>query len=295
MDEIPQLAIITGMSGAGRTTAAKAFEDFGFFVIDNLPPALIGKVADLATAEGSSVRRVALVVDVRGRELFGGLQAHLDQLRMRDVDLRVLFLEANDDVLVARYEEARRHHPLAGSDRVIDGIKRERELLADLRADADLVVDTTGTNVHELRHRLTDAFGDPDATTLVVNLVSFGFKHGTPRDAAIMFDVRFLPNPHWEPELRPLVGTDPPVREFVLRQPLAQQFLDRLLPLFDLMIPAFVADGKRYLTIGIGCTGGRHRSVAIAEYLAEHLRGSGVIVNVDHRDAGAIAGGGEVA
>ena len=284
----PQLAIITGMSGAGRTTAAKAFEDFGFFVIDNMPPTLIGKVADLAMAEGSSVRRIALVVDVRGREFFGDLRAHVDALRALDIDLSVLFLEAADDALVARYEEARRRHPLADSDRVIDGIARERQLLVDLRADSDLVVDTTDMNVHDLRHRLTDAFGVPEATTLVVNVVSFGFKYGTPRDAAIVLDVRFLPNPHWEPGLRPLLGTDPEVRDYVLKQPLAKEFFDKLLPLFDFMIPAFVADGKRYLTVGIGCTGGRHRSVTIAEYLGDHLRAAGVVVNVDHRDASPV-------
>lgn len=281
----PQLAIITGLSGAGRTTAAKALEDVGFFVIDNLPPTLIGKVADLATVEGSSVGRVALVVDVRGRELFGDLRKHIEALRTRDIDLRVLYLQADDDVLVARYEEARRRHPLAGSDRVIDGIERERSLLADLRADADLVVDTTDMNVHELRHRLTDVFGGEGTETLVVNVVSFGFKHGTPRDAAIILDVRFLPNPHWEPQLRPHSGLHPDVRDFVLGQPLAKEFLDRLVSLFDLMLPAFVEDGKRYLTIGIGCTGGRHRSVAIAEYLGRYLEAAGTAVNVDHRDA----------
>ena len=281
----PQVAIITGLSGAGRTTAAKALEDLGFFVIDNMPPSLIGKVVDLATAPGSSVQRMALVVDVRGREFFGDLRAHLGELRTRDVDLRVLFLEAADEALLARYEEGRRRHPLAGSDRVIDGITRERDLLADLRTDADLVVDTTDMNVHDLRHRVSDAFGTPGAASLVVNVVSFGYKHGTPRDAAMLFDVRFLPNPHWEPNLRPFIGTDEPVRDYVLRQPLTREFLDRLLPLFDLMIPAFIAEGKRYLTVGIGCTGGRHRSVALAEYLGRHLESSGVAVTVDHRDA----------
>ena len=284
---VPHVAIITGMSGAGRTTAAKALEDLGFFVIDNMPPSLIGRVVDLAASPGSSVRRMALVVDVRGREFFGDLQEHLTELRGRELDVRVLFLEASDEALVARYEEARRRHPLAGSDRVIDGIARERELLTDLRADADLVVDTTDMNVHALRRRVTEAFGRGDATNLVVNIVSFGFKHGTPRDAAILLDVRFLPNPHWVPDLRPLIGTDEPVRNYVLAQPLTGEFLARVKALFDLMIPAFVAEGKRYLTVGIGCTGGRHRSVTLAEELGAHVAGQGVAVTVEHRDVRA--------
>jgi UPF0042 nucleotide-binding protein len=279
----PSLAIITGLSGAGRTAAAKVLEDLGYFVVDNMPPSLIERVVDLATAQGSTVDRVALVVDVRGRAFFGDLRATLEALAARDLDPRVLFLEASDEALVKRYEAARRAHPLSGPDRVIDGIGRERALLADLRAEADLVIDTTDLNVHELRERLVDAFGE-GSKGLVVNVVSFGFKHGTPRDADILLDVRFLPNPHWVEELRPFTGLDQPVRDYVLGQPETGVFLERLGALFDVMVPSFEKEGKHYLTIGIGCTGGKHRSVVLSEELAEHIRGLGSSVQVDHRD-----------
>ena len=280
----PQLAMITGLSGAGRTAAAKVLEDLGYFVIDNLPPSLIGRVVDLATAPGSSVDQVALVVDVRGRQFFGDLRDALADLRQRDLAPRVLFLEASDEALVKRYEAARRAHPLSGQDRVVDGIARERELLADLRAEADLVIDTTDTNVHELRDRLVDAFGGGARDQLVANVVTFGFKNGTPRDADILLDVRFLPNPHWRDELRPYTGLDQPVRDFVMGQPETGEFLQRLFELFDVMVPAFIKEGKHYLTIGIGCTGGKHRSVVLGEALAAHIRSLGVAVRVEHRD-----------
>ena len=279
-----RVTVITGMSGAGRTTAAKVFEDLGYFVIDNLPPALLGRVVDLATAPGSTVDRVALVVDVRGRQFFGDLRATLEDLRERAVQPRVLFLEAADDVLVSRYEAARRAHPLSGADRIVDGIARERAVLADLRAEADLVVDTTDLNVHELRDRLIDAFGEGREHGLVVNVVSFGFKNGTPRDVDMLFDVRFLPNPHWVDALRPYTGLDAPVRDYVMAQPDTVVFLERLFALFDLTVPAFVREGKHYLTIGVGCTGGKHRSVVLAEQLAEHIRSLGVTASVEHRD-----------
>jgi len=282
----PQLAIITGLSGAGRTTAAKVLEDLGYFVIDNLPPSLIGRVVDLATAPGSTVDRVALVVDVRGREFFGDLRVTLSTLGGRGLRPRVVFLEASDESLVKRYDAARRVHPLSGPDRVTEGIARERRLLADLRAEADLVIDTTDTNVHELRDRLVDAFGEEGTAGLFVNIVSFGFKNGTPRDADIILDVRFLPNPHWIDELRPLTGLDAPVRDYVLGQPETGVFLERLFALFDVMVPAFVKEGKHYLTIAMGCTGGKHRSVVLAERLATHVRTLDVAVQVDHRDRG---------
>jgi RNase adapter protein RapZ len=280
----PALVVITGLSGAGRTTAAKVFEDLGYFVIDNLPPSLIERVFELAAVPGSTVDRIALVVDVRGRRFFGDLRASIDKLRDRVAELRVLFLESNDEVLVKRYEAARRAHPLAEQDRVLDGIARERALLADLRAEADLVIDTTDTNVHQLRDRLVDAFGRPGSRQMVVNVVSFGFKNGTPRDADLVFDVRFLPNPHWVEELRPYTGLDEPVRAYVLEQPDTTVFLDRLGSLLELLIPAFEKEGKRYLTVAIGCTGGRHRSVVLGEEIGERIRALGVDVQVDHRD-----------
>lgn len=280
----PELVIITGMSGAGRTTTAKVLEDLGYFVIDNLPPSLISRVFELATHHGSSVDRIAMVVDVRGRQFFGDLRSTLDDLRSRGTPLRVLFLDASDEALVSRFEEARRTHPLAGDDRIVDGIERERGLLSDLRAEADLVIDTTTTNVHQLRDRVGEAFAEPGQRGMVVNVVSFGFKNGAPRDADVVLDVRFLPNPHWEEALRPYTGVDPPVRDYVLSGEQAKEFLERVTGLLDLMVPAFEADGKRYLTIAIGCTGGKHRSVVLGEELARHIEGLGLPVQVEHRD-----------
>jgi UPF0042 nucleotide-binding protein len=280
----PQLVVITGLSGAGRTTAAKVLEDLGYFVIDNLPPMLIGRVFELAAVPGSSVDRVALVVDVRGREFFGDLRESVSSLRERDAQLRVLYLESSDEALVKRYEAARRAHPLSGKDRITDGIARERALLSDLRAEADLIIDTSETNVHQLRDRLVDAFGRDSDSGMVVNVVSFGFKNGTPRDADLVFDVRFLPNPHWVDELRPFTGLDVPVRDYVMQQPETGEFLERLTALLELMVPAFIADGKRYLTIAVGCTGGRHRSVVLGEEIARRMRALDVSLQVDHRD-----------
>jgi UPF0042 nucleotide-binding protein len=279
----PEVVVITGMSGAGRSTASNVLEDLGYFVIDNMPPELVERVMELAAAAGATMDRVALVVDVRGRPLWGDVQPHIRALRDRGVELRLLFLDADDDALVKRYEAARRLHPLADNGRIIDGITRERALLADLRAEADLVIDTSTTNVHELRARITDAFGG-GGRAMVVNVVSFGFKHGTPRDADMVLDVRFLDNPHWVDELRPLTGLDQPVADFVFSGPLAKEFMERLCALLDIMVPAFIEDGKRYLTIAIGCTGGRHRSVALAERLAEYLMRFDVRVQIEHRD-----------
>ena len=289
----PQLTIITGLSGAGRTAASAVLEDLGFFVIDNLPLSLIEPVVDLATAPGSTVERFALVIDVRGR-VFGQsdtpdgseLRAAVRELRHRAVDLRILFLEASDDTLVRRYEAARRVHPLARQDRIVDGIARERTYLEGLREEADLVLDTSSLNVHELRERLEDTFGEGNRNKMVVNVLSFGFKNGTPRDADMLLDVRFLPNPHWVEDLRPLTGLDSRVRDYVLGQPDTAEFLHRTQDLFDFLIPAFTREGKHYLTVAIGCTGGKHRSVVLSQVLADHLRTLGVSVQVDHRDKG---------
>lgn len=280
----PQIVIITGLSGAGLTTAAKAMEDIGYFAIDNIPLQLIERVVDLATTPGSTVDRIALVLDVRGRQFFGDLRNTIKTLEERGLSVRVLFLEASEDTLVKRYEAARRTHPLAGHDRILGGITRERALLADLRAEADLVIDTTDSNVHELRDRLVDVFGDRADHEMVVNVMSFGFKYGTPRDADIVLDCRFLPNPHWVDELRPYTGLDAPVCEYVLGDPKAREFLERAEALLDLVVPGSMKEGKRYLTIAIGCTGGKHRSVVLGEQIAAHLRAQGVAVQVDHRD-----------
>ncbi|MFM8972848.1 MAG: RNase adapter RapZ [Actinomycetota bacterium] len=276
--------VLTGLSGAGRSTAADALEDLGFYVIDNLPPALIGKVADLARS-GERSSRYVLVVDVRSGLFVDDLTASLAELRASGAITRVVFLDAADEVLVRRYEATRRRHPLADGDRMVDGIARERRLLEDLKGRADVVLDTTDLNVHELRERvrsLLDERGTDDEFHLSV--VSFGYKHGVPVDVDLVFDVRFLPNPHWVDELRPLTGTDEPVREFVLGQPDTEQYLAELERLFRLTLPAYRREGKSYLSIAIGCTGGRHRSVAVAEALAGLLGSLGYEPTVRHRD-----------
>jgi len=279
-----EVTVLTGMSGAGRSTAADALEDLGFFVIDNLPPALIGKVADLARS-GERVTRYVLVVDVRSGLFVDDLTASLAELKDSGAVTRVMFLDAADDVLVRRYEATRRRHPLAEGERVVDGITRERRLLEDLKGRADIVLDTTDLNVHELRERVRSSLGERTADgRLQVSVVSFGFKHGVPVDVDLVFDVRFLPNPHWVDALRPLTGTDAPVREYVLGQPETGQYLEELERLFRLTLPAYQREGKSYLSIAIGCTGGRHRSVAVAEAVAALLADIGYEPTVRHRD-----------
>jgi RNase adapter protein RapZ len=280
------VTIVTGMSGAGRSAAADVLEDLGFFVIDNLPPALVMKVAELGlVAEGP--QRFGLVIDVRSGEFVDALVAALAELRETGASTRVLFLDASDDVLVRRYEESRRKHPLAAGERVSDGIAAERVLLEDLKGRADVVVDTTDLNVHELRERLSELFDDEQrAGGLQTSIVSFGYKHGLPIDVDLVFDCRFLPNPHWVEELRPLAGTDERVRDYVLAQPETAPFLAELERLFALLLPAYVREGKSYLSIGVGCTGGRHRSVVIASELARLLEQHGVSPRVHHRDVG---------
>lgn len=279
------VTIITGMSGAGRSSAADVLEDLGYFVIDNLPPALIPKVVELARGR-EEPRRFVLVVDVRSGAFMDDLEGALAELRAEGVETRTVFLDAADDVLVRRFEETRRRHPLAASERVIDGITRERELLGGLKGQADLVVDTSELNVHSLRDRLHELFGEdaPARGALQTSIVSFGYKHGVPVDVDLLFDCRFLPNPHWIDELRPLPGTDPRVRDFVLGQPAAAAFLEELTRLLALLLPGFVDEGKAYLSIGVGCTGGRHRSVVIADELGRILTRLGFAPRVHHRD-----------
>lgn len=277
------VTVITGMSGAGRSEAADVLEDLGFFVIDNLPPALIGKVAELARG-GDRPHRYGLVVDVRSGVFIDDLGAALANLRASGAHTRVLFLDASDDALVRRFEATRRRHPLAVTDRVHEGIQKERALLGELKGSADVVLDTSQLNVHELRDRLVDIFSEEITSDLQVSIVSFGYKHGLPLDVDLVFDCRFLPNPHWIEELRPLDGRDAPVRDYVLGQPDTQAFLEELRRLFELTLPAYEREGKSYLSIAVGCTGGRHRSVAIAEQLGQVLVGLGSDPSVRHRD-----------
>jgi RNase adapter protein RapZ len=284
----PRILVITGLSGAGRSTASNVIEDLGWFVIDNLPPTLIERVTELAFAPGSSVTKLAVVADMRGREFFGALVDTIRDLRRSEADVRVLFLEADADALVRRFEETRRRHPAAEDAGVLSGIRAEREQLTELRGLADLIVDTTDLNVHELRDKVLAAVDDPGTARLRISVVSFGFKHGTPRDADLLFDVRFLPNPHWVEELRPFTGRDQPVRDYVFGQPSTEPFVAALEHLLDIAVPGYVTEGKRYLTIAIGCTGGKHRSVAIADRVGAHLATSFALpVAVEHRDLGA--------
>jgi UPF0042 nucleotide-binding protein len=278
--------LITGLSGAGRSEVARSLEDLGFFVVDNLPPALLPKMAELTMRPGSPTR-VAIVVDARGGVFFSELSKALEDLRALEREARIVFLEASDEDLVRRYEATRRRHPLAPADRVVEGIRKERHILAQLRGDADLVIDTSGLTPHELRDRVRDAFaGGPPEAGLQVSIVSFGFKYGSPRDADLVVDVRFLPNPHWVPELRPHPGTDPEVRDYVRGSDLYAPFLERLEALLEVTLPGYVAEGKSYLTIAIGCTGGHHRSVVVAEELAGWIGARGLPTSVVHRDVG---------
>ncbi|MDO9377361.1 MAG: RNase adapter RapZ [Nocardioidaceae bacterium] len=285
MTTITELVLVTGMTGAGRSTAAKALEDLGFFVVDNLPPQLLGETLTiLDRAEDTS--RVAVVVDARSRQLFAALAGALESLRTDWVRPQVLFLEAADEVLVRRQEAARRPHPLRAGGRLLDAFGNERALLSSLRARADVVLDTTHLNVNQLNARVTSAFASADDGRLHVNVVSFGFKYGIPVDAEMVADVRFLPNPFWVPELRPLTGRDEPVREFVRGQDGAEQFLEQYENLLATVTTGFLRENKRFLSVAIGCTGGKHRSVAMSEGLAQRLDARGLRTLVVHRDLG---------
>jgi UPF0042 nucleotide-binding protein len=280
------IVVITGMSGAGRSTAAKSLEDLGWFVVDNLPPGLLPTMVDLAARSNGAVPRIAAVVDVRSRAFSTDLKSAISEVSARGAAARVVFLEAAEDTLVRRFDSERRPHPLQGSGRVTDGIAAERELLREVRGDADLVVDTSRLNVHELRARMRDFFGGGTAISLRLSIVSFGYKYGLPVDADLVADCRFLPNPHWIAELAPMTGRDDPVREYVLSRPGAGEFLYHYAELLNVVLPGYEREGKRFVTLAIGCTGGKHRSVAMADELAQRIAGVGVDVQVVHRDLG---------
>ncbi|MFD8481909.1 RNase adapter RapZ [Kitasatospora sp. NPDC059673] len=285
-ESTPELVIISGMSGAGRSTAAKCLEDLGWFVVDNLPPALIPTMVDLGARSQGAVPRIGVVVDVRGRTFFDDLLTSLEELEKRGVRLRVVFLDSSDDALVRRFESVRRPHPLQADGRIVDGIARERELLRELRGEADLVVDTSNLNVHQLRAKMDAQFAGQDEPELRATVMSFGFKYGLPVDADLVVDCRFLPNPHWVPELRARTGTDPEVAEYVFQQPGAQPFLDGYTELLRIITEGYRREGKRYMTLAVGCTGGKHRSVAMSEQLTKRLIADGVETVLVHRDMG---------
>ncbi|CAN3983386.1 RNase adapter RapZ [Kitasatospora purpeofusca] len=285
-ENTPELVIISGMSGAGRSTAAKCLEDLGWFVVDNLPPALIPTMVDLGARSQGNVARIGAVVDVRGRQFFDDLLTSLDELEKRGVRLRVVFLDSSDDALVRRFESVRRPHPLQGDGRIVDGIAQERELLRELRGEADLVIDTSNLNVHQLRAKLDAQFADHDEPELRATVMSFGFKYGLPVDADLVVDCRFLPNPHWVPELRARTGTDADVADYVFQQPGANEFLNGYAELLRIVTEGYRREGKRYMTLAVGCTGGKHRSVAMSERLTKRLISDGVETVLVHRDMG---------
>ena len=278
------VVIITGLSGAGRSSAAKALEDLGWYVVDNLPPSLLPTMADLAARTNGAVSRMAAVVDVRSRAFSTDLKSAISELAARGAAARIVFLEASEDTLVRRFDSERRPHPLQGTGRVTDGIAAERESLRGIRGDADLVLDTSRLNVHQLRARIRDFFGGGTAAGPRLSLISFGYKYGLPVDADIVADCRFLPNPHWIPELAPMTGQDAPVRDYVLSQPGAEEFLRHYTELLGVVLPGYEREGKRFVTFAVGCTGGMHRSVAIVGELAARMAGTDV--QVSHRDLG---------
>jgi UPF0042 nucleotide-binding protein len=281
-----EIVIITGLSGAGRSTAAKALEDLDFFVADNMPADLLPTMAELASRAMGAVPRLAAVVDIRSRAFSTDLKSTISELQARGVRPYVVFLEASDETLVRRFDSVSRPHPLQEGGRVVDGIAAERELLQSMREEADLVLDTSTLNVHELRSRLRTAFGTQADAGLHVTIMSFGYKYGLPVDADMVVDCRFLPNPHWVPELAPLTGQDKPVVDYVLGQPGATQFLDAYLSALQVALGSYDASGRHFFVLAVGCTGGKHRSVVMADEIASRLSRSWPAIQVTHRDLG---------
>lgn len=284
-----EIVVITGMSGAGRSTVAHAMEDHGWYVIDNLPPSLLIPLFDLTQSGDDSI---AVVIDVRGRQFFDDLNKTLAELAERGISRKIIFVDAADDVLVRRFESSRRPHPLQGSDRIVDGIEKERDRLRELRSGADLVVDSSQLNVHQLEKKIAELFSVDPSASLKVNVLSFGYKFGLPVDADLVMDCRFIPNPHWNPELRAMNGLDKQVSEAVLNAESVGEFLEKYLSLFNSLGQGYLREGKKYITLAIGCTGGKHRSVAVAEELARRINGSAidaehsVSAHAIHRDLG---------
>jgi UPF0042 nucleotide-binding protein len=285
MEHRGELVVVTGMTGAGRSTAAKELEDLGYYVVDNLPPTLLREVVRLVDESRGVEQPIAVVVDVRSGSFFQSLTANLAQ-GATGRNTTLLFLEAGDEVLVRRQEAARRPHPLQGTGRLLDGLRRERVVLRDVRSSADLVIDTSSLNVHQLTDRIGQAFGGEQASRLLVTVISFGFKYGIPVDADFVADMRFLPNPHWVPELRNLTGKDAPVVDYVKSQPGAMEFLDGYLPVLERVAAGYLEQGKRFMTVAIGCTGGKHRSVAMTEEISQRLVDLGYDARATHRDLG---------
>jgi len=279
-----RMLILTGLSGAGKSTVLRALEDVGYYCVDNLPIIIVEKLLELSEHTAGEVSRIALGVDAREGRFLSEAPRVIRELREKGAEVQVLFVDCSDEVLIRRYSETRRRHPMAGAGTVADGIAAERRALADLKALADEVIDTTTLNVHELKRLVTRRSSQGESTTLGVTVVSFGFRFGIPTHADLVLDVRFLPNPYFVPELKPHPGTDPRVAEFVLSQPDARSFLERLHDLLGFLIPRYRAEGKSYLTIGIGCTGGKHRSVALAAALADRLSAGGQPIRLWHRD-----------
>ncbi|QGG46215.1 RNase adapter RapZ [Heliorestis convoluta] len=285
LDNTIDVVIITGLSGAGKSQAIRVMEDLGFFCVDNLPPNLLPKFGELIVQSTGKIKKIALVIDIRGREFFSSLNEGLDELKQQGLRIEIFFLEASDETLIRRFKESRRRHPLSESGRILDGIQLERRILSDLRGRANRIIDTTDLSVQNLRNQIVELFAQEEKKgTMKITFMSFGFKYGVPRDVDLLMDVRFLPNPHYIPELRPLTGNDEPVQTYVMQSQATRLFLRKFYSLLRFLIPHYVKEGKSHLAIAIGCTGGKHRSVTLTNRLAKVLAKHNYSLTIKHRD-----------